>query len=182
MTHSRDASAPEFCLERNESLPPKRGSGAPTGAPPWPCLRSTAARLAIGALASRRSTAALATQINAMAQPRPCFLGRAKRGHYPRPLSQSSEAPRRPVVMPADPMPGPPENGVTSPARRNRTRPISGCRRRRPLVSETKRYVTYMVTNVKDSSLRKRPNQCGMTKRYVTARNTGSSTAIDHTM
>jgi hypothetical protein len=47
------------------------------------------------------------------------------RGRYPRPLSQSSEAPRRPVVMPADPMPGPPGSGVTSPARRNRTRPIN---------------------------------------------------------
>jgi len=38
---------------------------------------------ASGARASRRSTAALATQINAMAQPKPCFLGRANAGRYP---------------------------------------------------------------------------------------------------
>jgi len=37
---------------------------------------------ASGARASRRSTAALATQINAMAQPRPCFLRLANGGHY----------------------------------------------------------------------------------------------------
>jgi hypothetical protein len=128
---------PSFATVRARIFSPplkKKGGGAPTGAPPpsaphWQTLPSVSARartrLQREPLASRRSTAALATQINAMAQPRPCFLGRAKRGHYPRPLSQSSEAPRRPVVMPADPMPGPPENGVTSPARGNRTRPIN---------------------------------------------------------
>jgi hypothetical protein len=78
-------------------------------------------------LAFRRSTAALATQINAMAQPRPCFLGRTDVGRYPPPLSQSSEAPRGPVIMPADPMPRPPGSGVTSPARRNRTRSVFRC-------------------------------------------------------
>ncbi len=38
--------------------------------------------------------------------------------------SRLSGAPRAPVIVPAGTMPGPPEGGVTSPARRNRTRPI----------------------------------------------------------
>jgi len=38
--------------------------------------------------------------------------------------SRLSGAPRAPVVLPAGTMPGPPESGVTSPARSNRTRPI----------------------------------------------------------
>ncbi len=38
--------------------------------------------------------------------------------------SRLSGAPRAPVVVPAGTMPGPPGSGVTSPARRNRTRPI----------------------------------------------------------
>ena len=74
-------------------------------------------------LASRRSTAALAAQINATAQPRPRFLGRTAPGVSRQPLSQSSETPRAPVLVPAETMPGPPGSGVTSPARRNRTRP-----------------------------------------------------------
>jgi hypothetical protein len=100
-------------------------------------------------LVSRRSTAALATQINAMAQPGPCFLGRAASGRYSPPLSQSSEAPRGPVVMPADAIPGPPGSGVTSPARRNRTRPIN---RLSPVTSLDGRdfgKVTNTGTNVK---------------------------------
>jgi len=36
-----------------------------------------------------------------------------------------SDAPRAPVIMPAGSMPRPPGSGVTKPARRNRTRPIS---------------------------------------------------------
>ena len=44
-----------------------------------------------------------------------------------RPLSQSSEAPRGPVVMPAESIPGPPGSGVASPARRNRTRSVFRC-------------------------------------------------------
>ena len=38
--------------------------------------------------------------------------------------SRLSGAPRAQVIVPAGTMPGPPESGVTSPARRNRTRPI----------------------------------------------------------
>ena len=74
-------------------------------------------------LASRRSTAALAAQINATAQPRPRFLGRTAPGVSRQPLSQSSETPRAPVLVPAETMPGPPGSRVTSPTRRNRTRP-----------------------------------------------------------
>src|ERR1700689_1188391 len=36
-----------------------------------------------------------------------------------------SDAPRAPVIVPAGSMPGPPGSGVTSPARRNRTRSVS---------------------------------------------------------
>jgi hypothetical protein len=36
-----------------------------------------------------------------------------------------SDAPRAPVIVPAGSMPRPPGSGVTNPARRNRTRPIS---------------------------------------------------------
>jgi hypothetical protein len=75
-------------------------------------------------LAFRRSTAVLATQLNAMAQPRPCFLGLATAGVTLRSLSQSSGAPRAPVLMPEETMPGPPGSRVTSPARRHRTRPV----------------------------------------------------------
>ena len=43
-----------------------------------------------------------------------------------RALSQSSDAPRRPVVVPADSMPEPPGSGVYRPARGNRTRSAFG--------------------------------------------------------
>jgi hypothetical protein len=36
-----------------------------------------------------------------------------------------SDAPRAPVIVPAGPMPRPPGSEITSPARRNRTRPVS---------------------------------------------------------
>jgi len=49
------------------------------------------------------------------AQPRPCFLGRATRGVTRDTLSQSSDAPRGPVVMPAEAMPGPPGAGLQAP-------------------------------------------------------------------
>jgi hypothetical protein len=52
-----------------------------------------------------------------------------QRGRYPRRQSRLSGAPRAPVVVPAGTKPGPPENGVTSPVRRNRTRSWSGVSR-----------------------------------------------------
>jgi hypothetical protein len=62
---------------------------------------------------------------DATPQPRPRFPRCRGRRCYLRRVSRLSEAPRAPVVMPAGSMPGPPGSGVTSPARRYRTRPIS---------------------------------------------------------
>jgi hypothetical protein len=57
-----------------------------------------------------------------------------QRGRYPRRRSRLSGAPRAPVVMPAGAIPEPPGSGVTSPARRNRTRSVVRCvSRSRPL-------------------------------------------------
>ena len=89
---SRGACASEVCLSHAQERPPKKGGGAPKGAVVQAASADAAARHAIqmlppgcasGARASRRSTAALATQINAMAQPRPCFLRLACGGGYP---------------------------------------------------------------------------------------------------
>ena len=66
----------------------------------------------------------LSQRPNAATQPRPCFTRPRGRRRYPRRPPRLSEAPRAPVVMPTGTMPGPPGGGVTSPARRNRTRPI----------------------------------------------------------
>ena len=66
----------------------------------------------------------LSERPNAPTQPRPCFTRTRGRRRYPRRQSRLSGAPRAPGVIPAGTMPKPPESGVTSPARRNRTRPI----------------------------------------------------------
>ena len=71
--------------------------------------------------ASRRR---LSQRANAATQPRPCFARPRGRRRYPRRQSRLSQAPGAPVIMPAGTMPKPPGSGVTSPARRNRTRPI----------------------------------------------------------
>jgi hypothetical protein len=78
-----------------------------------------------GPLAYRRSAAVLAAQINATAQPRPCFPRLATAGVTRVRDRSCSGAPRGPVIVPAEPMPGPPGGRVTSPTRRNRTRPVS---------------------------------------------------------
>ena len=86
--------------------PPLAGSnegGSPLGAPPRRLPRKSMPWLSPGR-ASRD--------------------GRGRR-RYLRHGSRLSDAPRAPVVMPAGSMPGPPGSGVTSPARGNRTRPIS---------------------------------------------------------
>jgi hypothetical protein len=111
---------PSFATKRFAISPSKEGAERRQAHHPWPCLRSTAARLAIGALASRRSTAALAWRANAEAQSRPRFTHSGGCGCYPHHRARLSEAPRAPVIMPAGTMPGPPGSGVTSPARRNR--------------------------------------------------------------
>jgi hypothetical protein len=57
--------------------------------------------------------------------PGPRFARRRGRRRYRRRRSRLSGAPRTPVVMPEGTMPEPPENGVTSSARRNRTRSVN---------------------------------------------------------
>jgi hypothetical protein len=74
----------------------------------------------------------LSQRTNAATQSRPRFARAGGHGRYPRRQSRLSKAPCTPVVMPEGTMPGPPGSGVTSPARRNRTRSIDGCRQRRP--------------------------------------------------
>ena len=77
-----------------------------------------------GPLASRRAAAALApaTERQDSAQ---AALHAKHDANYLRRESRLSGAPRAPVVVPEGSMPEPPENGVTSPARRNRTRSIN---------------------------------------------------------
>ena len=71
--------------------------------------------VAAGALACRRSTTALAKGIASSLRLSvgPGFLGPGSQRAYARlRLSQSSEAPRTPVVVPADVMPEPPGSGL----------------------------------------------------------------------
>jgi hypothetical protein len=87
--------------------------------------------------ASRRH---LPRRANARTQPRPRFTRAGGCRRYPHHRSRLSEAPRTPVVMPEGigvcicancvhlfALPGPPGSGVTSPARRNRTRSAIRC-------------------------------------------------------
>jgi len=76
-------------------------------------------------LAFRRSTAALAAQINATAQPRPRFARLSGRRRYLRHKPRLQRCTSRAGRYAGGSMPGPPGSGVTSPARRNRTRPIA---------------------------------------------------------
>ncbi len=85
-----------------------RGSGPMSGAARLPALRP------------RR----LPERPNAPTQPRPRFARGVDAGVTRIIRSRLSGAPRAPVVVPEGSMPGPPEDGVTSPVRRNRTRSI----------------------------------------------------------
>jgi hypothetical protein len=114
----------------------KKGGGAPKGAPsvvrarankctqfaPLICLRGS------GSCGSRSPSGApqrrLPERANAPAQPRPRFTRSRGCWRNPHRRSRLSQAPGAPVVMPEESMPGPPGGGVTSPARRNRTRSI----------------------------------------------------------
>ena len=78
-----------------------------------------------GPLASRRSTAALVAATERFDSAQAVLHAIKTRRHSLRFCSRLSGAPRAPVVVPAGPMPGPPGSGVTSPARRNRTRSIN---------------------------------------------------------
>ena len=161
--HSRGASAPEPCGVRSLSLPPTtRGSGAPRGASNQ-CPRRTcqcrhrpmrsgadarrrqvyasllyavrAPHLLRGALASRRSAAALATPVATSIGSAPgrvswdpALAGVTRL--LPVPVQR---APRRPVVLPDQRCPGPPGCGVTNPARGRRTRSSIGTSPATPL-------------------------------------------------
>src|ERR1700682_2828371 len=84
-----------------------KGGGAPKSAIHWSRISGCGARLAIGALAFRRSTAAL-TEVSRprLFDSRPGFLGRGPRRRYPLFACPSpAAAPRAPAVIPADMMP-----------------------------------------------------------------------------
>ena len=98
-----NAAAPSECSERSASRYGPHGGGSPLGAPPRRLPRKSMPGLSPGRVS--------------------CDLRRD--GRYPAPLSQSSGTLRRPVIMPAEAMPRPPGSKVTSPARGNRTRPVS---------------------------------------------------------
>jgi hypothetical protein len=102
-------------------------------------------------LASRRSTADSPAQSQPpLAQPQAAFPQDGLRGHYPRRLGLGlRRAPRRPVLVPDERDPGPPECGVTSPARGHRTCSTSGIVSRSALHGEQgDGDITISVTNV----------------------------------
>jgi hypothetical protein len=89
--------------------------------------RGTAARRIGARSPSGASRRRLLRRANARTQPRPRFTRARGCGRYPHRRSRLNEAPRTPVIMPEGTMPGPPGSGVTSPARRNRTRSAIRC-------------------------------------------------------
>jgi hypothetical protein len=94
-------------------------------------------------------TAALATQINAMAQPRPRFTRNTMRRRYLRSESRLQRCTSRAGRSAGRSMPRPPGSGVTNPTRGNRTRSIDGCRRRRPFDERSGAPFTRPVIRVK---------------------------------
>jgi hypothetical protein len=158
-----------FATSSHES---EKGSGTPAGA--FYCCRirrcgcgrpafardfTSFSRLA-RPFAFRRPTTALSSgpSISSIpkVRPGPGLLGfgafKAVEFPPPAPLPSSSDAPRTPVVMPANMMPGPPGSRSYPPARRHRTRSTSrntfakGVPRRASV-----RYVFISVTNVNRS-------------------------------
>jgi hypothetical protein len=126
------------CHERHESfcLPnKKKGGGAPIGAP---CIgRTTLADVAACKCSGRGSGPSgdrsplgaprrhLPRKSMPWLSPGRASCRRENAGVTRIITSACSGAPRTPVVMPEGTIPGPPGSGVTSPARRNRTRPVS---------------------------------------------------------
>jgi hypothetical protein len=112
----------------------KKGGGAPKGATIH-CPRHTnrcrhlkvrgrGSALFRGALAFRRFAAALVAATERVDSAQAVLHAMKCDGVTFAFGSRLSQAPGAPVVMPAETMPEPPGSGVTSPARRNRTRPI----------------------------------------------------------
>jgi hypothetical protein len=130
-----------------------KGGGAPKSAVHWSRICGCGARLAIGALAFRRSTAVL-TEVSRprLFDFRPGFLGRGSRRRYPLCAYPSpAEAPRAPAVIPADMMPQGRPGAVCETARRHRTRPASSDRiRNAPFDGRVGCSVTATVIAVKD--------------------------------
>jgi hypothetical protein len=142
-SHARGACAPESCKQTARSFASKRKGRRSADRRIHPCPRHTHRRyrLKVRGRGSDPSgdrsplgapTAALATQINAMAQPRPRFARNTMRRRYLRCNSRLQRCTSRAGHVAGRLMPKPPGSGVTNPARRNRTRSIDGCRRRRP--------------------------------------------------
>jgi hypothetical protein len=77
-----------------------------------PHRRMLPSESASGALAFRRSVAALVAGRTLTTRSRPRFTRRGGNGRYPRRSSRLSQAPGAPVVMPAGTMPGPPGSGL----------------------------------------------------------------------
>ncbi len=143
---SRGALRPSFANhhdgqeQRKEKRETKRRKAHPAMAAPYSVPAPLRGRVRVGVGSGSRGSRSpsgapqrrLPERANAPAQPRPRFTRTTGCGRYPRHRSRLSKAPCAPVVMPAGTLPRPPGSGVTSSARRNRTRPIDGCRRRRP--------------------------------------------------
>ena len=122
---------PSFPHERQEccclQIKAKEG-GAPKSAIHWSRIFGCGARLALGALAFRRSTAALAE----VSRPRlfdfrPGFLGRGSVRALPALACPSpAEAPRAPAVIPADMMPEAARERFARPPAGTTLAPLSG--------------------------------------------------------
>jgi len=115
VNHSRDAAASEFWQRtaRRVRLQKIRGGGAPKGANEL-AASSDAARADRSALAFRRSTAAIAPAM-CRSSIQAALHAMQRAGVTFALAPRLSEAPRAPVVMPAGPMPGPPESGSDEP-------------------------------------------------------------------
>jgi len=106
-------------------LPLRGGSGGGSAAGIADKCTQSAQLICFGARSpSGASRRRLPERANAPTQPRPCFARTRGCRRYRHRQSRLSGAPRAPVVVPAGTMPKPPGSEVTSPARRNRTRPI----------------------------------------------------------
>ena len=114
LSRSRDAIASGSLFKRQERNPQYEGGEAPKGAVVRCPHRRVRARPQRRTLASRRSTAVFAAQINATAKLRATFPGTCARQSAaccPNP----AEAPRGPVIVPAEMMPEPPGDRVRIP-------------------------------------------------------------------
>jgi hypothetical protein len=129
-----------FCLQKREAE--RRKAHHPLSAPHQQTLPFADGSGAEAGLSGARSPSGasrrrLSQRANAATQPRPCFARSRGCRRYPRRRSCLSQAPGAPVILPAGTavctcancvhlfaMPKPPGSGVTSPARRNRTRSI----------------------------------------------------------